>query len=245
MVSTTSSTQANIQYSIAASGILTRTVGVKGIDMALIQKPWYRENCVRGLNIPGYTLYSAEGKGRPRACILARDMDIWMLPGFSCRDLVAVLVKYFEDGAERPLVARSAYLPYDSKDPPLSRELEELVRYCESENLYLIVGCDSSAHHAAWGRTNCNGRGEALMVFLNSSSLEILNRGNIPTFCSGNRKEVIDITLGSYRLIESINGWDISSEPSLSDHKHILFTLQGSVPVLLVRNPRGTNWGSF
>jgi len=56
---------------------------------------------------------------------------------------------------------------------------------------------------------------------------------------------VIDITLGSYRLLESINGREVSLEPSLSDHRHILFTLQGSVPVLLVRNPRGTNWGSL
>ena len=92
--------------------------------MALIQEPWYREDCVRGLNIPGYTLYSAGGKDRPRACILARDMDIWMLPGFSCRDLVAVLVEYFEDRADRWLVVCSAYLPYDSEDPPPSRELE-------------------------------------------------------------------------------------------------------------------------
>ena len=126
-----------------------------------------------------------------------------------------------------------------------SRELEELVRYCESKNLYLIVGCDSSAHHAAWGSTNCNGRGEALMKFFNSSSLEILNRGNVPTFCSGNKQEVIDITLGSYRLLESINGWEVCSEPSLSDHRHILFILRGSVPVLLVRKRRGTNWGPF
>jgi len=29
------------------------------------------------------------------------------------------------------------------------------------------------------------------------------------------------------------------------DHRHILFTLWGSVPALLIRNPRGTNWGSF
>ena len=34
-------------------------------------------------------------------------------------------------------------------------------------------------------------------------------------------------------------------EPSLSDHTHILFTLRGSVPEPLIRNPRGTNWGSF
>ena len=78
MVSTISFIQANLQHSIAASGILTRTVGVKGIDMTLVQEPWYRENCIRGLHIPGYTLYSARGKERPRACILAR-----VLPGFS------------------------------------------------------------------------------------------------------------------------------------------------------------------
>jgi hypothetical protein len=34
-------------------------------------------------------------------------------------------------------------------------------------------------------------------------------------------------------------------EPSLSDHRHILFTLQGSIPAPLIRYPRGTNWDSF
>ena len=38
MVSTISFIQANLQHSIAASGVLTRTVGVKGIDMALVQE---------------------------------------------------------------------------------------------------------------------------------------------------------------------------------------------------------------
>ena len=36
MVCTISFIQANLQHSIAASGILTRTVGVKGIDTALV-----------------------------------------------------------------------------------------------------------------------------------------------------------------------------------------------------------------
>jgi len=56
---------------------------------------------------------------------------------------------------------------------------------------------------------------------------------------------VIDITLGSYGLLDGIIDWKVSLEPSLSYHRHILFTLWGSTPVLLVRNPRGTNWGSF
>jgi hypothetical protein len=124
------------------------------------------------------------GKDRPRACILARNMNLWVLPEFSCRDLVAVLVKYNEEGTERRMVVCSAYLPYDSEDPPPSRELEDLMRYCEKENLYLLVGCDSNAHHTAWGSTNCNRRGEALTEFLNSSNLEILNRGNEPTFAT-------------------------------------------------------------
>ena len=56
---------------------------------------------------------------------------------------------------------------------------------------------------------------------------------------------MIDITLGSYGLLDGIIDWKVSLEPSLSYHRHILFTLWGSTPVLLVRNPRGTNWGSF
>ena len=111
IVSTISFLQENLQHCIAASGIITRTVSVKGMDMALIQELWYREESIRGLNIPGYTQYAAGGRERPRACILARNMSIWTLPGFSCRDLVAVLEKYFEDGADRRLVGCSAYLP--------------------------------------------------------------------------------------------------------------------------------------
>ena len=126
-----------------------------------------------------------------------------------------------------------------------SRELEELVRYCENEDLYLIVGCDFNAHHTVWGSTNCNGRGESLLQFLNSSNLEILNRGNESTFCNVSRQEVTDITLGSYGLLESITSWEVLRKPSLSNHRHILFTLRGSVPASLIRNPRGTKWGSF
>ena len=76
--------------------------------MALIQEPWKREGHIRGLNIPGYTLFSAGGIGRPWACILTRNETASMLPGFSCRDLVAVLINYNEDGAERLLVVCSA-----------------------------------------------------------------------------------------------------------------------------------------
>jgi hypothetical protein len=94
------------------------------------------------------------------------------------------------------------------------------VRYCEKENLHLVVGCDSKAHHTVWGSTNCNSRGEALVEFLNTTNLEILNRGNESTFSSGCRSEVIDNTLWPLRLLDCIIGWEVSSEPSMSDHRY-------------------------
>ena len=88
MVSTTSFIQANLQHSIAASRVISSTVCIKGIDVVLIQEPWYCEGCIRGLNIPGYTLFSVSGTDRPCVCILTRNEMAWLLPGFSCRDLV-------------------------------------------------------------------------------------------------------------------------------------------------------------
>ena len=72
MVSTISFIQASLQHNIAASRVISRTERVQRIDVALIQEPWYREGCVRDLNIPIYILFSAGGTDRPRACILLR-----------------------------------------------------------------------------------------------------------------------------------------------------------------------------
>ena len=65
MLNTISFIQANLQHSIAASRVHSRTLSAKGIDMALIQEPWYRESRIRGLGIPGYTLFSTSGTERP------------------------------------------------------------------------------------------------------------------------------------------------------------------------------------
>jgi len=54
-------------------------------------------------------------------------MNTWVLPEFCCMDLVANLIKCIEDEAERRLVICYAYLPYDSEEPPPTREMEELV----------------------------------------------------------------------------------------------------------------------
>ena len=56
---------------------------------------------------------------------------------------------------------------------------------------------------------------------------------------------MVNIPLRSFGILESIIGLEVSPGPSLSDHTHIMFTLQGSILVHLIRNPRGKIWGSF
>jgi hypothetical protein len=97
-----------LQHSITASRVLSRTINVKGTDMALIQELWYCKGRIRGLNIAGYILFSVGGIDRPRTCVLTWNKIIWKLAGFSCRDLAAVLIKYNEDVAERQLGICSA-----------------------------------------------------------------------------------------------------------------------------------------
>jgi hypothetical protein len=82
----------------------------------------------------------------------------------------------------------------------------------------------------------------ALVEFLNSTGLEILNRGNNPTFCNSRRLEVIDITRRICEPLERIKDLEVSSETSLSDHRHITFKLLSSVPAGFFRDSRSTNW---
>jgi len=78
-----------------------------------------------GLNIPGYTLLCVSGIDRHKACILSRNMNILIPPGFYCGELVAVIINYNEGKAEKCLVVCSAYLTCDSKNPSPNKESGE------------------------------------------------------------------------------------------------------------------------
>ena len=78
--------------------------------------------------------------------------------------------------------------------------------------------------------------------------LEIINRGEEPTFHSSNGAEVIDITLGSHALIGRQVNWRVSDEPSLPDHRQINFILNAEANKTKRgpnRNPKNTNWTSL
>jgi len=79
-----------------------------------------------------------------------------------------------------------------------------------------------------------------------TTDLDILNTGNSPTFVVSNRQEVIDISLASNDLAQEIINLKVTDEESLSDHRHIHFSIQSDRPQIPAwRNPRTTRWDSY
>jgi len=228
--------QINLQHCKEASSVLNNLLSRKPVGMALIQEPWIYKKHIRGLNIRNGHIYYDTNCDIPRACILvlgATCIQARLLKQYTNRDVVAVQVTLRIGGDERTAIFGSVYLPYDAEDLPPSRELVSLVEFSKYQKLPLIIGCDANAHHTCWGSSNINERGRALLEYLVTTDLDILNKGTQPTFVVSNRQEVIDITLATSNIVSNVRAWRVSDKESLSDHRHIMFEVESDRPVLL------------
>ncbi|MCP3661285.1 MAG: hypothetical protein GY696_02130 [Gammaproteobacteria bacterium] len=240
-------TQINLHHSKGASGVLVHLLAGVQTSVALIQEPWIVYNKVSGLRLAGGTLHWDTTCLSPRACIAtSRNLDASLLPQLSSRDTVAVRIECSVAGVQRSIVFASVYLPYDSVTPPPSLQMERIVSFCQSNSFPLVIGCDANAHNTVWGSSDTNRRGATLLDYLGSTDLQIINRGDRPTFVITNRREVIDITLASSEVSNAVGNWRVSDEESLSDHRLIRFSIPvDSPPPVLYRNPRATDWVSY
>ena len=129
-----------------------------------------------------------------------------MLPQYSNADVVTVSVNNLQGVIPKTVIFSSVYMAEEDTAPPHIMEL--LINYCNNNNLPLVIGCDANAHHVAWGSSNINERGEALMDFLASTNLAWCNKGHKPTFITRNRREVLDLTLVTPDIFFKIEGMD-------------------------------------
>jgi len=239
--------QVNLQHSKAASAVLCRMLASGLADLALVQEPWLCHGKIKGLRSNGGVLIYDTSSKRPRTVIVVnRKVDHIQIHEHCSSDLVTVRVRVEGQGSSEWVSFCSAYLPYDSIQPPPSRELRSLVGKCEADGEHLIIGCDSNCHHTNWGSSNINRRGENLVDYILSTNLITLNVGNEPTFVTTNRREVLDITLATRYISNLVTEWHVSSEPSCSDHRHICFNVGESREEQVARrNPRNTDWDTY
>ncbi|PNF38780.1 hypothetical protein B7P43_G12820 [Cryptotermes secundus] len=191
----------NLHDSNAATAALCQQLAEGKADIALIQEPWLYKGRIRGLNNTRGTVFSIIPSNNARSCVYTRN-HVNALP---LLELCTRNTTYpYREGRKEQIVA-SVYLPYDSDEPPPTKEMRAITDYCCRRKKQLIIGCDANAHHILWGSTGTKPRGESFMEFLLCSNLNILNHGNEPTFVVCNRKEVIDLTLGTNDIGNLIN----------------------------------------
>jgi hypothetical protein len=117
-----------------------------------------------------------------------------------------------------------------------------MVTWCRAEGTHLIIGCDSKLHHTSWGSTYIKNRGESLFNYIMANELDIMNKGNRPTFVTCNRQEVIDITIATFYTGNFNKNWHVSEEVSHADHRYVRFTVTGTDRLVeIYRNSRWTD----
>ncbi|XP_062538720.1 uncharacterized protein LOC134206995 [Armigeres subalbatus] len=207
--------QVNLHHAKGASAVLCKRFTESKLDVAFIQEPW---------------------------AINSRILGITTNFKFIKRDIAAVMMEVPTAHGTTVIYVASAYFPGDVGDVP-PPEVAAFVSYCKKQNKSFIIGCDANAHHTVWASTDINNRGEYLLDYISKNEIDICNRGDAPTFMNAVRQEVLDLTLCSPFISDNINNWHVSSEESLSDHKHIIFEYEaGKQLTQYIKDPRKTDW---
>ena len=211
----------------------------------MVQEPWVYRGAIRGSPKKANRHVGIGRKGRPRACIYtSTNLNTWMLPQYSNADVVTISVNNLQGVIPKTVIFSSVYMAVENTAPPHIVEL--LINYCNTNNLPLVIGCDANAHHVAWGSSNINERGEALIDFLASTNLSWCNKGHKPTYITRNRREVLDLTLVTPDISSKLKEWSVSDKPSLSDHAMITFHFtKAKLADLWYRNVRKSDWKDY
>ena len=238
--------QINLQHSKKAS--LELNIQFSKLDNFLIlsQEPYQYENRIKCLPNNTNILYNNPNNLKPRTCIIAhRNMKTFLLPQLSDQDTTVCSWELPPPNSSlKQVIIISSY--WDINLPSIPQSLINAVNYCNTNNLPFIIGTDSNAHSTLWGSPNTDARGGQLEDFLIDLGIDLLNRGDTPTFRTIRASSIIDLTLCSPSLTTFITNWRIQETPSLSDHAAIQlnFTPTPSPPPL-IRPYKKADWPLF
>ena len=212
-------------------------------DLILVQEP-YNPFGRLGVIKNDLSVYRGAHKTKVRSCIIVKkDLNSWKLTQFSDSDQVTICVRT----GTHIICFCNIYMPHDMEMDLIIDKLDKVVNFCRTKNYRLIISADANSHHVAWGSSDINGRGERLLEYFLNNNLTINNIGNVPTFVTRSRQEVLDITVSDCRAALFVKNWKVRQEESYSDHKLISFHIDVETDRVeeSFRNPKKTNWDHF
>lgn len=250
-------TQINLHHAHTATDNFNLRFESNDIHITLLSEPRHINDKIVGIKGGKLIYTNIETPGgntsTPRAAILIKkEIPFLPLNDFITPDLVAIEIKINKEGINLNTVVASGYHPRDRGAVP--QKLRELIEYCKKTGKQLIYGCDSNAHHSAWGSKGYDNRGYGILDFINVSDLTILNLPGKHTYdCIKNFRagparvqDSIDLTLATDLIARKITDWEVSDDYSFSDHKYIDFKITDAlIEPIKFRNPRSTNWKRY
>lgn len=235
-----------MHHNKSATAELAKILTGEKSTLILIQEPYRFRGMIKGLGVTGGRIIRPHlSEEKPRACIWAsKDLKILPLAQFNKKDVTALILTTKVSTNKIKMIVGSIYVSH-TLDPPY-QDIERLSHFARKCNLPLLIGGDVNAHHRLWGSTDTNKRGENLLELIATTDLEILNKGREATFVTKARREVLDITLASNRILDYCREWRVTSDITLSDHRMVTLKIDTKTPPSpLKRNPRNTDWKIF
>lgn len=192
---------------------------------ALISEPYVGANN-EVKNIPGINIYQFSDGARVKACILAKT-GVGSVLGLSQYSSANLSVIQLTAGNKKTYIA-STYIEPDVDANGTMERLEVFLK--DIGGARVIVGGDFNGWHPSWGSVRVNPRGSSLVELAHSNDLYICNSGDTPTFETithgRNRSSIIDLTLASSDLFNSISEWHVNLNTCpTSQHNAIEFSL--------------------
>ncbi len=219
------------------------TVSRPKLALALVQEPPVGKN--GRVQADGWRVVA---KNNCRAAVLVNQgIHYWALDQFTHRDSSAVCVKIYDNKSKRHKSVYMASIYLDRNFDTITDDLKNLVEYCCLKGVPLIVGIDSNAHNMAWGSSENNKRGEELEEFLLENDLFLLNRGDKPTYVSGDSKTHIDLTIANRQAVDiGIDNWEVLDRATASENKYISFKIGEFTPFQReFRNFKKAKWMEY
>ncbi len=209
-----------------------------------VQEPPVRDKRVTGFS-GTHNLFYDHTADRPRACIYAsRDLNMWLVPDYTTGDMPTCIWKTMDSFLPEVYVV-SVYMDI-TLDSVWPAQLERLLRRCQVRNKEVLILSDTNSHSTLWGCPDTNRRGEKLEELIFQYNLSIQNIGQHFSFFNRKAKTIIDVTMASPGLNDTVGDWKVTEEVQGSDHLLIRFTLTiSSTNVRKKRNLFKGDWNLF
>jgi hypothetical protein len=181
-----------------------------------------------GLSADGLTVTRTD----PRAGIFAtKALNVVAMDQFVIDDLA--VCRWSTGDEKNPFVIVISYYA-DITLKPVSKELDKVLIYCESNSLPVLIGADMNVHSSLWGCQYNNSRGDVFDKTACQYSLTICNVWASPTFITTRESSIIDMTLVHFIIFDHIKEWTVLKETFHSDHRCIQFVMDYNQPPLQV-----------